>query len=291
MSSPTIAAAVAGRSLGRRERFLLTPEGVPVRIEIAEPGERLIAFLVDLIVSTLAAVLLAIVGLITSIAGLTMPVILFLAFVIRNCYFIFFELRWAGVTPGKKMLGLRVIDRRGGPLRPGSVVARNLTRQAEFFFPLELLLVTHGWLWSLTDVLPAALWLAAMFGLMLGSRDRLRVGDLIAGTIVISIPKRQILEDLVREQQSFQFTDRQMQVYGVLELQVLEDVLRRPPGSDTLKLMLEIRDRIQKRIGWQPSPNEGSAEAFLRDFYTAQRAFLENRKHIGEERADKFHTK
>jgi hypothetical protein len=39
-----------------------------------------------------------------------------------------------------------VIDRRGGPLRPAAVVARNLIRQAEFFFPLELLLVSRGWL-------------------------------------------------------------------------------------------------------------------------------------------------
>jgi uncharacterized RDD family membrane protein YckC len=291
MSSAANVASVAGRRTERRERLLITPEGVPLHIELAEPGERLMAFIIDLTISTVAAIFIELASAFGPGANLTLPVTLFLAFVIRNCYFIFFELRWTGVTPGKKALGLRVIDRRGGPLRAGSVVARNLTRQAEFFFPLELLLVTHGWLWSMTDVLPVGLWLAAMFTLMVGSHDRLRAGDLIAGTVVISIPKRQMLEDLVQEQQAFQFTEKQMQVYGILELQVLEDVLRRPPSTETLKLMLDIRERIQKRIGWTPAANERDAAGFLRDFYSAQRAFLENRKHIGEERADKFHAK
>ena len=67
----------------------------------------------------------------------TLPILLFLSFVVRNAYFLIFELKWGGVTPGKRMAGLRVIDRRGGPLLPSAVVARNLTRQAEIF-PMEL---------------------------------------------------------------------------------------------------------------------------------------------------------
>jgi len=289
MSSPAGAIQVPKPRAERFERLLITPEGVPVRIEIAEPGERLIAFLIDLTISLVAALLIEIAAFFTPQGSFTLPVTLFLAFLIRNCYFIFFELRWAGVTPGKKLLGLRVIDRRGGPLRPGAVVARNLTRQAEFFFPLELLLVTRGWLWSVTDVLPVGAWIAAMFGLMLWSKDRQRAGDLIAGTVVISIPKRQMLEDLVQEQQAFQFTNKQLEIYGVLELQVLEDVLRRPPSRETERLMLDISDRIQKRIGWESGSLQWDRASFLRDFYSAQRAFLENRKHIGDERADKFH--
>ncbi len=291
MSSPAGAIAIPKRRAERGERLLITPEGVPVRIEIAEPGERLIAFLIDVTISLVAALIIEIGSFFTPNGSLTLPVTLFLAFLIRNCYFIFFELRWAGVTPGKKLLGLRVTDRRGGPLRPGAVVARNLTRQAEFFFPVELLLVTHGWLWSLTDVLPVLLWLAAMLGLMIGSKDRQRAGDLIAGTVVISIPKRQMLEDLAQEQHALQFTSKQLEIYGVLELQVLEDVLRRPPSRETDSLMRDVSQRIQKRIGWESSAPQWDAAAFLRGFYSAQRAFLENRKHIGEERADKFHAR
>jgi uncharacterized RDD family membrane protein YckC len=274
----------------RSERSLMTPEGVPLRIELAEPGERLAAFLADIVFSTAGALLILLIGVLAS-AGtqFTLPLALFLSFLIRNAYFIFFELRWGGVTPGKRLLGLRVIDRRGGPLRAGSIVARNLTRQAEFFFPVEMLIASRGWVWSPGDILPAAIWIAAMIGIFYLSPDRLRAGDLIGGTIVIAVPKRFLAEDLAGDTHVFEFTQAQLQVYGVKELQVLEDVLRQPHNTESARLRREISDRIQRRIGWTQPFTGREIETFLRDFYTAQRAFLESRKNLGEERLDKFH--
>ena len=282
--------AASPGQVSRRERRLLTPEGVPLRIELAEPGERIAAFLADVAISTTVGLLVLALGSLSSAAvQFTLPVALFVSFLIRNAYFIFFELRWAGVTPGKRMLGLRVIDRRGGPLRAGAVVARNLTRQAEFFFPVEMLLASRGWIWSPGDILPAFLWIAAMIAIYSFSPDRLRAGDLIGGTVVISVPKRLLLEDLARETRVFEFTPAQLQVYGVKELQVLEDVLRQGHNQETTRLMREISDRIQRRIGWTRRFAGGDTENFLRDFYTAQRAFLEARKNLGDERADTHH--
>ena len=48
---------------------------------------------------------------------IAVTLILFIAFIVRNFYSIYFELAWQGATPGKWINGLRVIDRRGGPLR------------------------------------------------------------------------------------------------------------------------------------------------------------------------------
>ena len=276
----------------RTERRLLTPEGVPLRVELAEPGERIAAFLIDLAISELASVLILLAGVLGSFGmEMTLAATLFLSFLIRNAYFIFFELRWAGQTPGKRAIGLRVIDRRGGPLRAGAIVARNLTRQAEFFFPIEMLMVTQGWIWSPGSILPALIWIGAMIAIFYFSPDRLRAGDLIGGTIVIAVPKRILAEDLATEQHTFEFTYEQLQHYGVKELQVLEDVLRQPHNTESARLRREISDRIQKRIGWTKPFTGRDIEKFLVDFYTAERAFLESRKNLGEERADKFHTK
>lgn len=279
----------------RRERLLPTPEGVPLRIAVAEPGERIAAFIADIFLSFAGAVALVVVGLLLSAVlvpsgkiSFTLPILLFLSFVVRNAYFLIFELKWGGVTPGKRMAGLRVIDRRGGPLLPSAVVARNLTRQAEIF-PVELLLVTHGWLWSLGDVAPPAIWIGGMFALLLGTHDRLRLGDLVGGTMVISAPKRILLEDLAREHRIFEFSVDQLQVYGIRELQVLEEVLRQPPNAANFRLMCDIRDRVTRRIGWNREIADRDVETFLRDFYTAERAFLEHRKNFGEERGDKFY--
>jgi len=277
-------------SVVRAARPLMPPEGVPLRIEIAEPGERIAAFLTDIVVSTLGAIAIMVVGLLFSIGlQFTLPIALFLSFLVRNAYFLFFELYWGGITPGKRMFGLRVIDRRGGPLRAGAIVARNLTRQAEFFFPIEMLLVTRGWIWSPGDVLPAGIWIAAMIAIYYRTADHLRLGDLIGGTMVIAVPKRILAEDLAAPSQAFQFTPAQLQHYGVKELQVLEDVLRQGYNTESARLRGEISTRIQHRIAWPTGVAPRDTELFLRDFYTAQRAFLESRKNFGDERPDKFH--
>lgn len=279
----------------RRERLLPTPEGVPLRVAVAEPGERIAAFIADVFLSFAGALALVVVGLLLSAVlaplgtiSFTLPILLFLSFVVRNAYFLIFELKWGGVTPGKRMAGLRVIDRRGGPLLPSAVVARNLTRQAEIF-PIELLLVTHGWLWSLGDIAPPVIWISGMCALLIGTHDRLRLGDLVGGTMVISAPKRLLLEDLARENRIFEFSVDQLQAYGIRELQVLEEVLRQPPNAENFRLMCDIRDRVARRIGWKGEVADRDVETFLRDFYTAQRAFLEQRKNFGDERGDKFY--
>jgi uncharacterized RDD family membrane protein YckC len=280
----------------RRERLLPTPEGVPLRVAIAEPGERFLAFVTDVVISFAAAIAILLAGLLVSgiTAGaapiaFTLPVVLFLSFIARNAYFMIFELRWGGVTPGKRFTGLRVVDRRGGPLTASAIMARNLTRQAEIF-PVELLLATHGWFWSWGDVAPAGLWIAGMFALMLFTHDRLRLGDLIGGTMVIAAPKRMLLEDLAREEEGiFIFTPDHLQAYGVRELQVLEEVLRQPPNFENFRVMCDIRDRVIRRVGWKGDVPDRDVHTFLRDFYTAQRAFLEQRRNFGEERSDKFH--
>src|SRR6201999_1422445 len=82
------------------------------------------------------------VALITSLyrgSEVTVTLIAFLSFLLRNLYFIHFELAWQGQTPGKRATGLKVIDRKGGALTPTAIVARNLTREVEFFVPLQLM--------------------------------------------------------------------------------------------------------------------------------------------------------
>jgi uncharacterized RDD family membrane protein YckC len=215
----------------RRKRELLTPEGVPVTIEIADYGERLVAFTIDFVIWTLLtfAIYIPILALIGKTGGIliAISIALFLGFLVRNLYFIYFELAWQGATPGKRSVGLRVIDRAGGPLIPSAVIARNLTREVEMFIPLGLLMQGgHGAVdWK---ELVAAAWLLFCLTIPAINRDRMRGGDLIAGTMVISLPKRVLSSDLVERALRFTFTPAQLQAYGAFELQVLEELLRRP---------------------------------------------------------------
>jgi len=280
---------------GRRERMLVTPDGVPLRIEIADAGERASAFAADFIVTVVGAYLFLIAArfvfvLLGGAPGeLTLAAATFAAFLVRNAYFVCFEMLWSGTTPGKRALGLRVIDRHGGALSAAAVVARNLTREVEIFFPLGMILSAGSWLFAPLEILPVALWLLLTSALPLLNRDRLRAGDLIGGTIVIAVPKKVLLDELVVDKRAFHFSDEQLQRYGILELQVLEDVLRRSAPYGREPLLEEIAEKIRRKIGWPNPVSPGETWTFLRDFYAAQREFLELRKHLGEERADKHY--
>ena len=279
----------------RERRQITTPEGVPVTVSLADYGERMIAFLLDWLIWMVATIVLyfciiaVIAGGPDTAAKIAISIALFIGFVIRNLYFVYFELAWRGSTPGKRIVGLRVIDRAGGPLLPSAVVARNLTREVETFIPLGVLIT-----WSSApggpdwESLSIAIWLLFFAALPFINRDRMRGGDLIAGTMVISVAKRALSRDLVDSTARYGFTEPQLRAYGAFELQVLEELLRRPHNAETGLLLHEVCEKICRRIGWiQPVANN-EIPAFLHAFYTAERAFLEREQLYGKARADKY---
>jgi uncharacterized RDD family membrane protein YckC len=278
----------------RRRREIVTPEGVPMMVDLADYGERLSAFFIDWVIWMIAmiAVYVPIILLIGSAGsiGIAISIALFVGFLIRNLYFVYFEIAWRGATPGKRSVGLRVIDRHGGPLLPTAVIARNLTREVEMFLPLGILLAggknaSGGVDW---ESLSLAVWMLFFAVLPAINRDRMRGGDLIAGTIVIALPKRALSSDLVEERLQFTFSEPQLRAYGAFELQVLEELLRRPDLKDSQRVLNDVCEKICHKIGWTaPVPPE-QVVLFLRDFYTAERAFLEREQLFGKGRADKY---
>jgi uncharacterized RDD family membrane protein YckC len=286
------AARVLLQLSSRAKRQIVTPEGVLLTVELAHHGERATAFVIDLVIWFIAslAVLVAIELMpFKNLSGqIATAVLMFSAFVIRNLYFIHFELSRRGATPGKRIVGIRVVDRGGGPLLPSAVIARNLTREIEMFIPLSVVfLATAAKVAGNWEYLFLAGWLCCFVALMFLNRDHMRAGDFVAGTIVIAMPRQRLLGDLVETTVRFAFTERQLQAYGALELQVLEELLRRPDAAATTQLFREVCDRICRKIEWKNAVPDDEIVLFLRDFYTAQRAHLEREQLFGRARADK----
>jgi uncharacterized RDD family membrane protein YckC len=291
MTSTDVAANVLRRDW-RVRREVITPEGVPLTVELATYSERAIALLIDLvilIVSGFALVFMLAYTTSTSLGRVILiAVVMFVVFLLRTAYFIHFELSGNGATPGKRIVGIRVADRHGGPLLPSAVIARNLTREIEIFIPAGLLIsasLTPGFHWQSLLVFG---WLICFLALLFFSRDRMRAGDLIAGTVVIAVPRQRLLRDMVETRARFVFADQQLAAYGARELMVLEDLLRRPDDAETRALLHDVCDRICRKIAWSEPVAAADIAPFLRDFYTAQRAFLEREQLFGRPRADKF---
>ncbi len=285
-------------------RDVITPEGVPLRFELASRSDRAAALIIDLAIIFGAIIglglLMLALAIMLGLSGWQMAFGLLAFFILRNFYFTFFELRWHGTTPGKRALRMRVIDRYGGRLRPESVFARNLMREVELFLPLSLVASAGSIGAGSWSVLFALIW-ASLFTLMpLFNKDVMRAGDIVGGTWVIKAPRSQLLPDMAQaavagdeaaepEAPEYAFTREQLEIYGIYELQTLEAVLRQE-GFTADETRTEVCNRIRRKIDWQGA-EEVDPQRFLAAFYAALRAHLENRMLFGQRRESKHDRK
>jgi uncharacterized RDD family membrane protein YckC len=281
------------------QRQLLTPEGLYLWFPVASLADRVTALITDYVIIIAANILLFLLPL-WLLGGdensldLAYSFSVFTTFVVNNIYFIFFELRWQGRTPGKRANRLWVINRSGGELSAYAVVSRNLTRQVEIWFPLMLLVGLTDPLSWFSLIFPI-FWLICVTFFPLWNKDHLRAGDLLGGTIVISLPDEELLPDLTGAEEAKEtthrgFTKEQLSVYGSYELHILEEILRKAEKGLTLKSIALVAGRISARIG-SPLPQDmdyASCKLFLTDFYSAERAFLEEAKLYGRHKANQF---
>ena len=299
----------ATRNEGRdRARIMITPEGIALPLILASRGARFGALVIDLVliglvmIATTIALVSAGIASFATLEGqgsadvaVQLIVVLWLAamFLFRNAWFLFFELGPRGATPGKRLTGIRIAARDGGRLTAEMVIARNLLRDIELFLPLVFLASasSEGGDMGAAGIAATAWFL--IFALMpCFNRDRLRAGDLIAGSWVVEAPRRKLdaamsLNGGARGPSAatgatYRFGEAELAVYGEYELQTLERVLR----ENRPEALTAVHETICRKIGWEPGA--GDERAFLEAYYTQLRARLESGMRLGRRKADKF---
>ena len=219
-------------------------------------------------------------------------------FLFRHAYFLFYELGPRGATPGKRLAGVRVAARNGldggGRLTTEAVIARNLIRDIELFLPFVFLI--RAWSeGSETDLAGWAslAWFAVFVLFPFFNKDRLRCGDVIAGTWVVEAPRNKLKQAIstgaaargvssAETGATYRFGPTELAVYGEYELQVLEGVLHDRQDE----AMRQVAASIARKIGWDAGA--GDEAAFLEAYYTQLRARLEGDMRFGKRKKDKF---
>jgi uncharacterized RDD family membrane protein YckC len=149
---------------------MVTPEAVALEFRTANLGSRILAYLIDMVV-VVAGILAGAfaVTLLGEASDVVVPDWVAVTIVLLLIpgwwlgYFIAFETLWRGRTLGKAALGLRVVTREGAPVRFRHAAIRGLLGLVDFF-------VFSGFF-------------AVVF--ILFTRDNQRLGDLVAGTLVL----------------------------------------------------------------------------------------------------------
>uniref|UniRef100_UPI0035C9D36F RDD family protein n=1 Tax=uncultured Sphingomonas sp. TaxID=158754 RepID=UPI0035C9D36F len=269
------------------KRSFVTPEGVDLRIELGGAGVRAAAFALDaaamLVVLIVASIAIAYL-LVTSRQSAFAVLWLLGFFVLRNGWFVLFEMGGRGATPGKRIMGLRVVARDGARLTGGAVIARNAMREIELFLPLSFLFTqtAEGSADSFLTIF-SLVWSGIFLFFPLFNRDRLRVGDLLAGTWVVHTVRGKLGADLALAGATERrvFSEAALSLYGVYELQTLEEVLRN--GHDDA--IATVAATIRRKAG---IADDADDRGFLTDYYAALCGRLERGLLVGRRRADKF---
>ena len=283
---------------------LLPPEGVPLQLPVAGLGVRLAAQITDILI-TLAAALCLVIFLYA--LDLTSPQTIFIIstlifFLIRTPYYAVAELLWNGQTIGKRLMKIKVVSHDGGPLSAHALVLRNLMKEAEVFLPATLVLTLDRA--SPLASLISLLWIFTGLLVPLLDSYRRRLGDMMAGTHVIHLPVPILLSDLATALpadgitgKKITFLSHQLDHYGAFELQTLETLLRsqeRPQSGTAARQRDEtvavIVEKIRKKIGYADPVPRAHRLRFLKAFYKAQRAHLEQRQLFGDRRENKHYA-
>lgn len=170
-----------------------TPESIAFSYELAGLGSRFLALIVDqaiqivVIVAIFAGIVLAgsrVEGHVAKpvasdqvVQSLAIAIVVFIVFAVFFGYFIVFEALWSGQTPGKRLVGIRVVRDGGYPIDFGASLIRNLIRVGEqlaFYY--------------LVSAISAVL-----------SLENKRIGDIAAGTIVVRDARLAEPQKLVQE--------------------------------------------------------------------------------------------
>jgi uncharacterized RDD family membrane protein YckC len=152
---------------------VISTEKVPFHYRVAGLGSRFLAWLVDI---ALLGLLLFVGAIFFSPleqgrAGLGLALFFVWQFVLLWGYFLFFEWLWHGQTPGKRLLGIRVISLEGTSASFLAVAVRNVLR--------------------VVDGLPAPFLLYGLgFAVAAFNRENRRLGDMAAGTLVVHVERK-----------------------------------------------------------------------------------------------------
>ncbi|HET6275993.1 MAG TPA: RDD family protein [Candidatus Cybelea sp.] len=170
-----------------------TPESIAFHYELAGLGSRFLAVMVDQAIQILT-ILAIFAGLILAgsrmgavrhaassdsdkvATSIGIALLVIVVFIVFFGYFIVFEAAWNGQTPGKRLLGLRVVRDGGYPIDFGASLIRNLIRVGEWIIGYYVL--------------------AAISALL--SPENKRLGDLAAGTIVVRDARLAAPRELLR---------------------------------------------------------------------------------------------
>jgi len=180
------------------------------------------------------------------VGGVALAIVLLCQFAVETGYFIFWEVLTRGRSPGKALVGLRVVQRNGFPIELGNTIVRNLFR--------------------IVDILPSS-YVVGLISIVLSPNGE-RLGDHAAGTIVIRLDRPPAAPeiDMAMKPESLSLTRQQLARIGPREIRLVRGTLRRLeriPEDRWEPLLVEVSETLRQRLELAEMPGRDRRKFLL----------------------------
>ncbi len=248
--NPASPAGLGGRWMD--QLTIQTPEQTTLEYPLAGIGSRFLALALDTLLQLSGILALVVMGLLwvriggafwrpATVWGEAIAVLI--GFSIYYGYFAVFESIWNGQTPGKRWMGLRVIQDSGRPLNPFQAIARNMVR--------------------LVDQIPGFYCIGVASALL--NRRNKRLGDFVSGTVVVHERSLGAMAPDWLPAQDNAATIYQVTPLTETEIQLIETFLHRRESLDLdlrTRMARSVAERIAQKLVVAPAQRPGD-EQFL----------------------------
>jgi uncharacterized RDD family membrane protein YckC len=159
-------------------------------------------------------------------------------------YHLGFEIMWNGQSIGKKLMGIKVITVEGGQPTVSQYLIRWVFRLADFPIWIPSAIVEGALPWWST------LFLFAGLGTVITSPKSQRIGDLIAGTIVIDTRTRTSWQDTVFTELETNYKPLYQQVMLLTDkdINTLKGIIETVKKKSNYDLSMRVAERIKSRL-------------------------------------------
>ena len=209
---------------------LATSQNVTLEYRIASVGDRILAYIIDLLI--MASAILSVVLIISQVFGNFSPWFI-LTFIPMVFYHFLFEVLFNGQSPGKMIFHIRVVKTDGSQLTLGSCFIR--------------------WIFRFLDVLISGGALAVAFIVVNGKGQRL--GDVTADTTVLKLSKKGELNNTsyVDLEDDYKPKFHEVEALTDKDIQTIKEVLKTSLDRDfddvAISLVKQTRKVIAEKTG------------------------------------------
>ena len=227
-----------------------TPEQITLEFALAGIGSRSLALTLDTLLQGVLYLIVILIAVFSPshalgwIPSAWAPAIaIFLAFCVYWGYFAAFEVLWRGQTPGKRVVGIRVVKDTGRPINAIEGIGRNLMRAVDGFLFYAVGLVC-----------------------VMISRQNRRLGDYVAGTLVVHDKKTaEVKPDWDLASTAISTSSPELAQLSEEDLVVIETYLHRRLDLDPMvrvNTAIRVSALVERKTGLK-RPSDQSDDDFL----------------------------